>query len=249
MRVFLSFLLIILFAGCASRNTPIITIATAANMQYAIEEICNAFEAETGLQTQVIISSSGKLTSQIMEGAPFDLFVSADTLYPKYLFKRGRTLGNPKVYGYGQLIAWSKNLQLSWDEESLFTRERIALANPALAPYGMAAKQALERLGQYEQVKDKLVFGESVAQTNQYIASGAVDFGFTAFSVVKSAKMKRVGSWVLVPDDLYCKIPQAAVAIDSPNNRQDETKQFLDFLTSDHARSILENFGYIVKAS
>ena len=123
------------------------------------------------------------------------------------------------------------------------------MANPALAPYGMAAKQALERLGQYEQVKDKLVFGESVAQTNQYIASGAVDFGFTAFSVVKSAKMKRVGSWVLVPDDLYCKIPQAAVAIDSPNNRQDETKQFLDFLTSDHARSILENFGYIVKAS
>ncbi|MFZ9046817.1 MAG: molybdate ABC transporter substrate-binding protein [Cyclobacteriaceae bacterium] len=248
MRVFFGFLLPIFFAGCVSRNENVLTIAASANMQYAIEEIRIAFEAETGLKTQVIISSSGKLTSQIMEGAPFDVFISADTLYPHYLYKEGKTVGNPKVYAYGQLIAWSNDQHLSWDEK-LFSRERIAIANPALAPYGIAAKQALEGLGQYEQVKDKLVFGESVSQTNQYIVSGSVDFGFTALSVVKSTKMKRVGSWVIVPDELYGKIPQAAVAIDRPNTRQDETKQFLDFLTSDYARSILEKFGYIVKVS
>lgn len=244
MKQFFSTLLLLFFAGCTQPEQDQVTIAAAANMQYAIQEIRDAFYKSTGIETQVVISSSGKLSSQIIEGAPFDIFISADTVYPNFLFERGKTLGKPIIYTYGQLIVWSRNHSMEWGP-GIFEMDRIAIANPSFAPYGVAAQKVMTQLQVYDKVANRLVFGESVAQTNQYILSGAADFGFTARSIVQSNQMQGVGSWAEVPLDLYGGIPQAAVAIKHLDQNRKVTLEFLQFLSSDEAQTILEKFGYI----
>ena len=150
-----------------------VTVAVAANMQHAMDALKEKFEKETGVTVEIILSSSGKLAQQIQEGAPYDVFISADTKYPLTLYQNKFAGDSPKVYAKGLLVLWtvrndikpSGNLQVLLDEKI----KKIALANPKIAPHGVAAEEVLKYYKLSEKVKDKLVYGESITQTNQFI--------------------------------------------------------------------------------
>ncbi|MEL6968677.1 MAG: molybdate ABC transporter substrate-binding protein [Bacteroidota bacterium] len=233
--------------ACAPVKAPTLVVATAANMQFAMEELVAAFSKQTQLPCEIVVGSSGKLTAQIQAGAPFDVFVSADLRYPKRLQQAGLTEGPAKVYAYGQLVLWSLTPDVSPQLSHLSSPgiKHIAVANPQTAPYGQAAQEVLQQTGLLDSVQHKLVFGESIAQTNQFIISGAAELGFTALSVVQSDAMQGRGEWQIVPADLYQPIEQgvAVISQDEPNTA---AQAFVSFLLSEEAKVILDKFGYLV---
>ena len=241
----LLFISILFFTSCQKSEESKLNIAVAANMQFAMKEILKEFKEQTGIECQMMTSSSGKLTAQIKEGAPYHIFVSANMKYPQDLFDAGFTTSKPEIYAFGRLVLWSKieGMSLRLDSLNHKVLNHIALANPKMAPYGMAAKEVLENLGLYEALEDKLVFGESVAQCNQFIISKSAEMGFTAKSVVLSRNAKDQGHWIDIDPSLYAPIAQGAVII-RQNELQAEAKAFYEFLFSDRAALILEEYGY-----
>ena len=248
-KFFLPKLLIVLIAGvlfsCQSGHKDILIIATAANGQFAIAEIASEFAKETGIECQVIIGSSGKHTAQIEAGAPYDVFVSADIKFPAKLHMLGLTIAEPKIYAYGKLVIWTLNDSLSTAIESLTTStiKHIAMPNPKTAPYGRAAKEALDFHNLYGVLRPYLVFGESVAQTNQFILSKSASIGFTAASVVMAPAMKNKGWWQEVKKDSYTPIAQGAVVIKHSNQIASAEKFYL-FLFSPKAKKVFQAHGY-----
>lgn len=235
-------------ASIAAAQT--LSVAVAANMQYVFDDIKAEFKKETGHEVQAVLNSSGKFVTQIMNGAPFDVFLSADMEYPEHLYAKGFTTAAPKVYAYGSLVLWTmKNLDLRlW--QSLLASDsinKIALANPKTAPYGREAMRALSFYKLDGKVQSRLVFGESISQTNQYIHSGVADLGFTAKSVVSSAEMKGQGKWVELPPASYQAIAQGAVILKhGKETKAALAQQFYDFLYSAKVRAILERNGFIL---
>ncbi|MFD2066267.1 molybdate ABC transporter substrate-binding protein [Pontibacter silvestris] len=223
-------------------------IATAANVQFAMEELTKTFTEETGIPAEIVLGSSGKLTAQIKEGAPFDVFVSANMKYPEELHRSGLATAAPKVYANGKLILWMLQEEGEPGFEKLTNAAvmHIAIANPKNAPYGIAAQEALQYLGFYEEVKDKLVYGESISQTNQFILSGTAAAGFTAKSVVLSPELKGKGKWIEVPQESYAPIQQGVVILKKEGKSMAEAEKFYTFLFSDKARSILQSYGYSI---
>lgn len=242
-RLVLVFISLSLFS-CQDGDSDSLLIAAAANMQFAMEELLQAFSEQTGFDCELIISSSGKLTAQIREGAPYHLFVSADMKYPETLYESGFTLSRPKVYGYGKLVVWTVKEELPASLEAVKIARHIAIANPLTAPYGAAALEALTKSGWYESIQDKLVYGESIAQTNQFILSKSADIGLTAKSVVLSDKMKRVGKWLPIDEELYQPIAQGVVILKGNEDKRAQAISFQNFLFSKEAQTILQNFGY-----
>ncbi|NIJ55784.1 molybdate ABC transporter substrate-binding protein [Dyadobacter arcticus] len=244
----LPFLLLLIFTGCSEPSEKII-IATAANVQYVMKEIQREFEKESGKQIQIVVGSSGKLTTQIREGAPFDVFVSADTKYPQEIFDNGGSEDKPKVYALGTLVLWSSTIpenELSLEMLATDRLKKIAIPNPRTAPYGEAAVQVLKARDLFEKTEKKLVFGESIAQTAQYITSGSVEAGFNALSIVLSPEMKGKGHYITVDSTLYKSIQQAAILLkhskDSPKKATSEA--FYKFLYSEKAKAIFRKYGY-----
>lgn len=245
-HLFLLFLLTT--TGCDKPSEKII-VATAANVQYVMADIKKEFEKEYKKEIQIIVSSSGKLTSQIREGAPFDVFVSADTKYPQEIYSKGGSAEKPKVYAFGSLVLWSMKIPQSDLKPEFLENDhikKIAIPNPRVAPYGEAAMQVLAKLNLEKAIQKKLVFGESIAQTAQYITTGSVEAGFNALSIVLSPEMKNKGHWVVVDSALYRPIEQAAVLLrhsdDSP--KKETSKLFYDFLYSQKAKDIFKKYGY-----
>ncbi|MDH5610558.1 MAG: molybdate ABC transporter substrate-binding protein, partial [Cyclobacteriaceae bacterium] len=150
--------------SCRKTSPVDIRVASAANVQQAMEEIARSFEAETGWKAGIIPGSSGKLTAQIEQGAPYDVFVSADTLYPNALHAMQRTIGSPVTYAHGTLVLWWRDSSLQMDYSRLADAQisHIALPNPKTAPYGRAALQALEKSGYLSALAPRLIYGESV---------------------------------------------------------------------------------------
>lgn len=244
---FLWFLLSGLSAGCTDTNADSrLRIATAANMQYAMAEIQKAFEAESGIHCDLITGSSGKLTAQITGGAPYDIFVSADMKYPEKLAAENLTLSPPRIYAYGHLILWSLKKDSLIIPGSLLDENiaHIAVANPQTAPYGLAAMEVLENLGLRNQLESRLVFGESIAQVNQFVTSGAAGIGFTAKSVVFAPGQVGKGNWAEIDQDLYTPIAQGAVIMKGEDDKILSAQRFFDFLFSEKGKQILNNFGY-----
>ena len=238
----------VLMVGCTKPSDKII-VATAANVQYVMQDIKKEFEKESGKKIEIVVSSSGKLTTQIREGAPFDVFVSADTKYPNELYAKGGSDERPKIYALGSIVLWSRNIDsANLKVENLIEDKikKIAIPNPRTAPYGEAAIQVLQKQKSFEKLRAKLVYGESIAQTAQYITSGSVEVGFNALSVVLSPEMKGKGHWILVDSNLYQPIKQAAVLLkhseDSP--KKEPSRQFYDFLYSKKAKEIFKKYGY-----
>ena len=241
--------LLLILLGCDGPAKDRLAIATAANMQFAMSELTTAFTAETGIECETIIGSSGKLTAQIQEGAPFDILVSADLKYPREILRNGFAEEPPISYAYGRLVLWTVADDLPAELASLENPavRHIALANPATAPYGAAALQVLQTLGLAGPLEKKLVYGESIAQTNQFITSAAAELGFTALSVVRSPSMRNRGRWVVVDRDWYDPIAQGIIVLNNrPAAVQDRARRFRDFLLSPTARVILRDYGYDV---
>jgi molybdate transport system substrate-binding protein len=249
MKTSLVIYLIILFVSCQLDNTSKLTIATAANVQFAMAELTAEFTNETGIEAEIIRGSSGKLLAQIMEGAPYDVFVSADTKYPNTLFEAGKTEEKPAIYGYGKLVLWSNKNGIEPSIKILSTDSitHIAMANPKTAPYGVATEEILKHYGIYEQVKDKLVLGESIGQTNQFINSGAAEIGFTAKSVVLSPQLANNGKWIGLDSTTHTPIAQGVVVIKKEGKNTEQAQEFYRFLFSEKAKTVLKRFGYSTK--
>ena len=227
-----------------------LTVAVAANVKYAFDELAVEFKKDTGIEVQGVFSSSGKITAQVKNGAPFDVFVSADAKFPEALYKDGLAATQPRVYAYGVLVLWTtKDLNLSKGLSLLNDAKvpKVAIANPKVAPYGRAAIQALESAKLNAAVESKLVYGESITQTTQFVDSGAADIGFIAKSIVLAPELAAKGKWVEVPKGSYEPIAQAVVVLKHGAETQSESAyKFVDFLFTPKAHAIFEKYGYVL---
>ena len=245
---FCFFVLILLFS-CHTEHKDKLRIAVAANLQFVMQELVQDFSERSDVECEIIVSSSGKLTAQIIEGAPFDLLLSADMKYPRELYNRNFTLFEPEVYAYGNLILWTLHEDITPDLEMLASEKvtYIALGNPKTAPYGVSAFEVVRSVGMEEKLKKKLVYGESIAQTNQFIISKSVDLGFTSKSVVMSKQMKGKGQWAEIDKKLYSPMAQGMVVLKSRKDFEAKAIQFRDYILSSEGKEILHKFGYDMK--
>ena len=244
-------ILVIAPAWVGLRAAETVAIAAAANLIYVMEPLKVAFnQAQPDVRLKVTTGASGNLFAQIQHGAPFDVFLSADTEYPHQLV--GAKLGDGstlRTFAVGRLVAWTMHPELEIGDLRTAIRsprvQKIAIAQPKTAPYGRAAQAALEKLGVRSDVERKLVIGESITQTAQFVETGNADLGFVALSLVLSPKLALRGHWVEVPRELYAGIPlDHAVVLTNRGARNAAAKRFLDFLQSDAAKKILRTFGY-----
>jgi len=224
-----------------------INIAASANVSFVLEELTKKFEqTHESIKVRVTIGSSGKLTAQIKNGAPFGIFLSADLRYPTQLYNDGIALRKPVVYAEGMIALFSahkrdfsKRLKLL----ELAEIKKIAVANPKTAPYGKAAMEAMKSIGIYKSVKSKLIYAESVSQTLSY-ATKATDLGIVALSMLKSPRMKSFKegvNWQAIDSSLYAPIKQGVVLL---KGSTDEYKFFYDYLLSKEAQNIFKKYGY-----
>ena len=229
-----------------------ITIAVAANVSYAIAPLKQAFkEKYPQSKVRVVLGSSGKLTAQITHGAPYDMLLSANMKYPEALYEKQLAVTKPVVYAQGTLALLSTdehNYTQGLDILNAPTIHKIAIANPKTAPYGMAAKEALEQVKLYDRLRAKFVYGESISQTLLYTMR-ATDIGLVAKSLLFSPKMadyKEGKHWVEVDTKYYAPIEQGMVVLKRAEHNS-EVKNFYEFMLSPEAKKILQSYGYRIK--
>ena len=228
-----------------------LNIAVAANVSYAIGELKAEFnKTYPDIEVNETLTSSGKLTAQIKNGAPYDIFMSANMKYPNALYSDGLAVTRPLVYAQGSL-AYLSNAKLDYSKGIELVTEsnikKIAIANPKTAPYGKAAVEAMTNGKVYNKVKGNLVYAESISQTVTY-ALTATDVGFIAKSTLYSPKMKKYKkgvNWEDVDPKLYTPINQGIVLLKKAENNK-AAKAFYDFMLSEKAKKILNAYGYLV---
>lgn len=243
--------LLVTLAMCASVYAHSINVAVAANVSYAIDTLTKEFnKTHPDTKVRVTIGGSGKLTAQIKNGAPYQLFMSANMKYPEALYEDGIAVTKPVVYAQGGLAYFSTKAQdysKGIDVVKSETIRKIAVANPRTAPYGKAAIEALKNGGMYESVSKKLVYAESISQTVSYAVSAA-DLGFIAKSSLYSPKMaafKKGINYADVDATLYTPINQGIVILKS-GEKNSEAEAFYEFVLSKKSKDILKDFGYLV---
>lgn len=238
----------LLLSGGAAVSAAPLTVAVAANVKYAFDELATEFRRETGVEVRGVFGATGQLAAQVQNGAPFDVLLAADTETPAALYRSGWTSGAPRPYVHGVLVLWTaRDLDLTRGMGLLADPavRKVALPNPRLAPYGRAALQALEHAHLSAAVEPKLVMGESIGQAAQFVASGAADIGFNAKSIVLAPELAGRGKWVEVPKDSYAPIAQAVVVLKHGANTEAATAQkFVDFLFTPAARALFKKYGY-----
>lgn len=235
-----------LFITSAYAQTPI--IAVAANLKDAFTEIIAAFRVTGKPEFRIVYGSSGNFAAQIMNGAPFHLFIAADERFPLELFKNGKTVDAGSVYAIGKLIIITKvssgTQQLHSKAEiakALEKANKVAIAKPELAPYGRAAVEYLKAEGLWDLAKDKLVYGDNVGAATTYVTSGAADLGFSALSLAKSPELSKQMSYFMIDTQMYEPIKQRMVLLKgAPHDAEDLYR----FMLSPQAKSILQKYGY-----
>lgn len=221
-----------------------LTVAAAADLNNAFEEIGKEFQSTNNIKVVFNFGSSGLLTKQIENGAPVDLFASANVSYVNQLEQKGLIIPDTKrIYARGRITIWTANSSgLSIEKlEDLTGPEvkRIGIANPEHAPYGMAARQALETAGLWETVKPKLVYGENIRQTLQYAQTGNVDVSIVALSLSTQSD----GRWVLVPEELHDPLDQALAVIEGTKNEA-AARAFVEFVLGERGQTIMRRYGF-----
>ena len=228
-----------------------ITIAAASDLNFAFKEIVAEYEKATGNRVKLTLGSSGNFFAQIQNGAPFDLYFSADIAYPWKLEEAGLTVpGSLFQYAVGRIVLWAGNeshLDLSKGLEVLRepTIKKIAIANPKHAPYGRAAVAAMEHAQVYDRVKDKLVLGENISQAAQFVESGAADVGIIALSLALAPPMQAAGRYWEIPADAHPPIEQGAVVLNGGKN-QERAKAFLSFIQGAEGQTMMKRHGFAV---
>jgi molybdate transport system substrate-binding protein len=230
-------------------NAQNLKVAIAANLQPVMKTLQADFMQKTGLIVDAIPGPSGNLTTQIKNGAPFDVFLSADTEFPEELFKNGFATKKPVIYATGTLIICSTQQLGFTNWQKLLPAasvQKIAIGNPAIAPYGRAAEEALKHEKIYDKVKDKIVFGESITQVNTYITTGVVQAGFTTLSLVKDAANKTRLYYKVIDPKTYSPIEQGMVLIKQAKPNPGAEK-FYNYILSGAAKKIFTRYGYHVQ--
>jgi len=246
-------LLTIMFV-CQFCAAQAITVAAAADLQFAMQDVAARFQKETGKEVKLIYGSSGNFFQQLRNGAPFDMFFSANLDYAKKLESAGLTEpGSYYAYAKGKIVVWvlkDSTLDVSSGLHSLLSPSirKIAVADPQHAPYGQAAVAAMQKEGIYDNVKDKFVLGENISQTASFVVSGSADVGIVALSLVLSPNMRDKGRFVEVSAADYPPIEQACVILKSSKNKE-TAKQFLSFIKTAEVAEILRLYGFDVQSS
>jgi len=225
-----------------------VNLAAASDLNFALKEVIPQFERDTGHKVRVSFGSSGNFYAQIVNGAPFDVFLSADLDYPNQLEKAGRAVpGSTFPYGRGAIALWVRKAS-AVRVEALGMKtlldpsvKKIAIANPEHAPYGRAAVAAMQKAHVYDAVKNKLVLGENISQAAQFVQSGAADMGIIAMSIAVSEPMRQSGSYWTIPRDMYPPLEQGAVLL---KHGGPGAKAFCEWLKGTAARKIFEKYGF-----
>ena len=239
---------------CLSLASPLwagdkVTIAAAADLKFALDEIVDQFNrSHPGDKVEAIYGSSGKFQTQIQQGAPYDLFFSADIAYPRALAAAGFAASPVKPYAIGRLVLWSASLdarKLQLADLAAPQFKRIAIANPKHAPYGKRAEEALKAAGVWEKVKDRLVFGENIAQTAQYVQTGNAQVGLLALSLALNPELARQGGHALIPDNLHQPLEQGFI-ITRRAAANPVAARFADYMDSSGARALMAKYGFVL---
>jgi molybdate transport system substrate-binding protein len=248
---------IILAGGLQSWVNPVyggdIIIAAASDLNFAFKEIVADFENKTGDKVKLSLGSSGNFFAQISNGAPFDLYFSADISYPRKLEEAGLTEpGTLYMYAVGRIVLWvpkGSPIDVSLGIKALQhpSVKKVAIANPKHAPYGRAAVSAMQHYGVYDAVKDKLVLGENISQTSQFIQTGAADIGIIALSLAIAPAMKDAGLYWEVPLDAYPPLEQGTVVLKSAKDPK-TARKFLDYLKSPDGAAVMKRYGFFLPA-
>jgi len=229
-----------------------IRVAAAADLNYAMKDLAARFEQKTGNKVDLSFGASGNFYSQIQNGAPFDLFFSADLDYAKKLAEAGKIeSASVRTYAIGHLVLWVPNSskldpgKLKMDLLLDPSVQRIAVANPQHAPYGRAAMAALEHFGMKDKVAGKLVLGENISQAAQFVQSGNTQTGLIALSLAMSPAMKNAGRYWELPQDAYPELQQAVGILSSSKHKQ-AAQAFIDYISSPEGTAVLEQYGFRV---
>src|SRR5271168_5130854 len=247
-RAFLLVVVMTVSLASAARAQEI-RVAAAADLKFAMQDVAAQFEKQTGTKVDITYGSSGNFFSQLQNGAPFDLFFSADIDYPRKLEAAG--LAEPGTlyeYAIGRIAIWTPAdakvdvTRRGWKTLLDPSVQKIAVANPEHAPYGRAAVAALQKAGIYDEVKAKLVYGENISQAAQFVQSGNAQAGIVAMSLAVSAGMKDGKRWE-IPADMHPPIEQAAIVLKDAKNK-DAARAFLEFVKSEPGRATLAKYGF-----
>ncbi|MEK6623120.1 MAG: molybdate ABC transporter substrate-binding protein [Planctomycetota bacterium] len=229
-----------------------ILIAAASDLNFAMDEILSAFEkAHPTIDVDVSYGSSGNFYAQIKQGAPYDLFFSADASYPARLEEEGFSVkGRRRLYAIGQIVLWIPGKSLLNPQKGLEVIlkpevKKLSIANPKHAPYGRAAEESLRYYGILDKVRAKLVFGENISQAAQFVQTGAADAGIIALSLAISSKMAKDGTYWIIPETSHSKLEQAYTVLQRGKDKSG-VKSFLEFVQSEKGKKILSDFGFIV---
>jgi molybdate transport system substrate-binding protein len=252
----MSLLALVIMAGSLGQGqaaAATITVAAAADLTFAFKEVVPQFEKASGDTVKLSFGSSGNFFAQIQNGAPYDLFFSADIGYPKKLGAAG--LAEPGTiyeYAVGKIVLWvlnqspldlTKGLPILTDERV----KKIAIADPAHAPYGKAAVAALKSDKLYDTVKPKIVQGENIAQTAQFVQSGSADIGILALSLALAPTLQKQGRYELIPDTLYPPIEQAGVVLKASKEKK-AAAAFIAFMQQPETVALMKRYGFVIPA-
>ncbi|HEX7138800.1 MAG TPA: molybdate ABC transporter substrate-binding protein [Vicinamibacterales bacterium] len=237
------------FAAPAAASGQSLKIAAASDLQFAMPALAARFEKNTGHVIAVTFGSSGNFFTQIRNGAPFDVFLSADVNYPRQLETAGLVdRGTVSIYAVGRIVLWARTDRALDVDRGLAVLgdpavSRVAIANPAHAPYGRAAVAAMEHAGVYQAVRGKLVFGENVSQAAQFAQTGNADATIVALSLALAPAMKEQGRYYDIPSAFYPAIEQGAAVV-GKSSQKALAARFVDFLKQPEAAAILESYGF-----
>ncbi len=248
-RIFLGFLFSVYLLPVQA-GQPLV-IAAASDLRYAMTRLVARYQVLHSQDVlKMVYGSSGKFRTQISNGAPFDVFFSADIAYPEMLQKQRLTASPVYPYAVGRIVLWSATRaadRLKLQDLVSNDINKIAIANPLHAPYGQRAKEALVQVGIWERVKPKLVYGENISHTAQLVASGAADVGIIALSLAMSPELRRQGGYFLIPERLHKPLLQGFV-ITRSGREQPAAKRFAAFVRSTASQVILKSYGFVLPA-
>ncbi|MBF0313947.1 MAG: molybdate ABC transporter substrate-binding protein [Oligoflexia bacterium] len=245
--MFIVFFMLCLLSSSAYAEK--ITIAAAADLKYAMDKIVKVFKKNHPLEDlEVIFGSSGKIFAQIQQGAPYDLYFAADISYPQELSKNGFASSDVKLYAIGKIVLWSTThnaSKMTLTDLKDTKIKHIAIANPKHAPYGKRAQEALEATKVWNDIKSKIVYGDNIVQTAQFVQSGNADIGIIALSIAMNPELSNQGAHWPIPDNLHKPLEQAYIITKRAANNK-LARKFADFMETTPAREIMIKYGFVL---